>query len=54
MGVLVLQDAYLEIGECLVAKGNGEQTDFDIDSDASDADLLELKQGLTKSGPENI
>ncbi len=54
MGVFVLQDAYPKIVECLVAKSNGEQTDFDIDSDASDADLLELKQGLTKSGPENI
>ena len=29
-----------------------EQGDFDIDSDASDADLLELKQELNKLGPE--
>lgn len=28
------------------------QADFDIDSDASDADLLELKQELNILGPE--
>ena len=33
-------------------KSDSEQADFDIDSDASDADLLELKQELNKLGPE--
>ena len=33
-------------------KSDSEQADFDIDSDASDTDLLELKQELNKLGPE--
>lgn len=32
-------------------ENDGEQADFDIDSDVSDADLLELKQELNKLGP---
>lgn len=33
-------------------ESDGEQADFDIDSNVSNADLLELKQELNKSGPE--
>ena len=35
-----------------MVESDDEQADFDIDSDASDADLLELKQELDKLGPE--
>lgn len=33
-------------------ESDGEQADFDIDSDSSDADLLGLKQDLNKLSPE--
>lgn len=35
-----------------MVKSDDEQGDFDIDSEVSDADLLELKQELNKLGTE--
>ncbi len=52
MGVFAFQSAYPEAGDCSVVESDDEQADFDIDSDASDVDLLELKQELIKLGPE--
>ena len=44
MGAFAFQNAYPETVDVSVDESDGEQADFDIDSDASDADLLELKQ----------
>ena len=52
MGAFAFQKAYPETVDVLEEESDGEQADFDIDSDASDADLLELKQELNKLGPE--
>jgi len=41
-----------QTGDVLEDESDGEPADFDIDSDVSDADLLELKQELNKLGPE--
>ena len=43
MGAFAFQNAYPETVDVLEDKSDGEQTDCDIDSDVSDADLLELK-----------
>ncbi|KAL9099083.1 MAG: hypothetical protein Q9163_005362 [Psora crenata] len=51
-GAFALQNLYSETVDVLEDKSDGEQADFDIDSDASNADLLELKQELYKLGPE--
>ena len=50
MGVFAFHDTYLETGDISADKSDDEQTDFDIDSDASDAELLKLKQKLNKLG----
>ena len=52
MGAFIFQDAYPEKGDLSVVESDDEQGNFDIDSDVSDADLLELKQELNKLGPE--
>ena len=52
MGAFAFQDAYSEPGDSIIIESDHEPADFDIDSDASDAELLELKQELTKLGPE--
>ena len=52
MGVFAFHNAYPEAGDVSEDESDGEQAEFDIDSDASDADLLELKQELNKLGPE--
>ncbi len=52
MCAFAFRSAYPEADDVSVDEGDGEQADFDIDSDASDADLLELKQELNKLGPE--
>ena len=52
MGVFAFHDAYPEAVDVLEGESDGEHADFDIDSDASNADLLELKQELNKLGPE--
>ena len=52
MGVFAFHDVYPEAGDVSEDESDGEPADFDIDSDASDADLLELKQKLNKLGPE--
>lgn len=52
MGVFAFHDAYPETADVSEDESDGEQADFDIDSDASDADLLELKQELNELGPE--
>ena len=54
MGVFVFHNAYPEAGNVSEDKSDGEQADFNIDSDASDTDLLELKQELNKLGPEKV
>ncbi|KAI4191879.1 MAG: hypothetical protein LQ350_008723, partial [Teloschistes chrysophthalmus] len=51
MCAFAFHNAYPKAGDVSMDEGDGEQTDFDIDSDASDADLLELKQELNKLGP---
>ena len=52
MGAFAFHDAYPEAGGCPVDESDSDQVDFDINSDASDVDLLELKQELNKLGPE--
>ena len=52
MGAFTLENAYPAPDHCSLVESDDEQADFDIDSDASDADLLELKQELNKLGPE--
>jgi len=52
MGAFIFHDAYPERGDVLMDESDSEQVDFDIESDASDVDLLELKQKLNKLGPE--
>lgn len=52
MSVFAFQNAYPETGDCSVIESDDEQADFDIDSDASDVNLLELKQELIKLGSE--
>lgn len=52
MGVFAFHDAYPETADVSEDESDGEQADFDIGSDASDADLLELKQELNELGPE--
>lgn len=49
---VAFHDAYPEAGDFSVDESDSEQADFDIDSDASDADLLELKQELNWLGSE--
>ena len=48
MSVFAFHDAYPEAGDFSMDESDSRQADFDIDSDASDADLLELKQELNK------
>lgn len=48
MGVFAFHDAYPEKGDVSEDESDGKPADFDIDSDASDADPLELKQVLNK------
>ena len=50
MGAFPFHDAYSEAGDFSVDESDSEQADFDIHSDASDADLLEPK----KLGPEKL
>lgn len=52
MGAFAFHNAYPEADDLSVDESDSEQADFDIDSDASDADLRELKQELNKLGPE--
>lgn len=52
MGVFAFHNAYPEAGDVSVHKIDGKETDFDIDSDAFNTDLLQLKQELNKLGPE--
>ena len=52
MGAFAPQNAYPETVDVLEDESDGELADFDIDSDASDADLLELKRELNELGPE--
>lgn len=47
MGALAFDKAYPETGDASTDESHGEQADFNIDSDASDADLLGLKQKLS-------
>jgi len=48
MSVFAFQSAYSETGDCSVIESDDEQANFDIDSDASDVNLLKLKQKLIK------
>lgn len=52
MSVFAFQSAYSETGDCSVIESDDEQTNFNIDSDASDVNLLKLKQKLIKLKPE--
>jgi len=56
MGAFVFHDKYPETYNSLadVDERDREQADFGIDSDASDGDLLELKQELEKLDPERL
>ena len=54
MGIFAFQSAYSEADNCSVIESDDEQADFDIDLDASDVDLLKLKQELIKLGPEKV
>ena len=46
MSVFAFQSAYPEADDYSVIKSDAEQADFNIDPDASDADLLKVKQEL--------
>ena len=48
----MFQDAYSETDDRSVAENNHGRTNLDTSSDASHTALLELKQELTKLGPE--
>ena len=52
MGAFAFHNGYPKTGDVLMDESDSEQVDFDIRSDASDADLLELKQELNKLGLE--
>ena len=52
MSAFAFHNVYTEADDFSVDESDSEQADFDIDSVASDADLLELKQELNKLGPE--
>jgi hypothetical protein len=52
MGAFTLQDPHHEKGGLSAVESDDEVEDFDIDSDISDADLLEPKQELNKLGLE--
>lgn len=52
MGAFTFENAYPTPDHCSLVESDDEQADFKIDSDASNADLLELKQELNKLGPE--
>ena len=52
MGAFAFHDAYPEAGDSSVDESDSEQADFGIDSTASNADPLELKQELTELGLE--
>lgn len=54
MGAFVFHDACPEAGDFPIDESDSEQADFDIGSDASNADLLEPKQELNKLGPEKV
>ena len=47
MGSSAFHNVYTEADDFSVDESDSEQADFDIASDASDADLLELKQERT-------
>lgn len=49
---LCIPYAYPEAVDVSENESDGEQADFDIDSDSSDVDLLGLKQDLNKLSPE--
>lgn len=51
-GRLCIPYAYFEAVDISEDESDGEQADFDIDPDSSDADLLGLKQDLNKLSPE--
>ncbi|KAI4085745.1 MAG: hypothetical protein L6R37_008483, partial [Teloschistes peruensis] len=50
MCAFAIRDAYPEAADFSVDEDDGEEVDLDIDSDTSDANLLELKQELEKLG----
>ncbi len=52
MGAFTLQDPHHEKAGLSAVESDDEVEDFDIDSDISDADLLEPKQELNKLGLE--
>ena len=52
MGAFALQNAYSKTVDVLKSESDGEQADFDIDSNASDANLLKQKQKLNKLSSE--
>ena len=52
MGAFAFYNAYPKIGDVSIDESDSEQVDFNIESDASDTDLLELKQELNKLGLE--
>ena len=52
MSVFAFHNAYSETDDLSVNESDSEQTDFDIDSDASDANLRKLKQELNKLNSE--
>lgn len=54
MGGLVFHNAYSEAGSHSAEECEGGQSDFNTDSDALDAELLELEQELSKLGMESV
>ncbi len=52
MGAFTFENAYPTPDHYSMVESDDEQEDFDIDSEVSDADLLELKQELNKLGTE--
>ncbi len=52
MGAFTFESVYPTPDQCSMVESDNEQEDFDIDSEVSDADLLELKQELKQLGTE--
>lgn len=52
MGALMFHDAYPKTGDVSMDESDDEQANFDIDSNASDANLSKLKEELNRLGSE--
>ena len=54
MGAFTFESVYPTPDQCSMVESDNEQEDFDIDSEVSDADLLELKQLGTEKAQRDL